>query len=56
MGILVIDSEDKYSHTELGPSVVFRRLIGSSLASQSIPINFSGVHGLVSFTVNIVVK
>ena len=37
MGVLVIDSEDKYSQTELGPPVVFPRLIGSSLASQSIP-------------------
>lgn len=36
MGVLVIDSGDKYSQTELGPPVVFLRLIGSSLASQSI--------------------
>lgn len=58
MGVLVIDSEDKYSQTEPGPPVVFPRLIGSSLASQSIPFqkNISGVHALVRFTVNIVVK
>ena len=56
MGVLVIDSEDKYSQTELGLPVVFPRLIGSSLASLSISRNISGVHGLARFTVNIVVK
>lgn len=56
MGVLVIDSEDKYSQTELGPPVFFPRLSGSSLTSQSISRNISGVHGLGRFTLNIVVK
>lgn len=57
MGVLVIDSEDKYSQTELGPPVVFPRLMVLPLHhNQFRSRNISGVHALARFTVNIVVK